>query len=360
MRVVVTGATGNLGSAFVCRALAEGHDVVAVSRRPPPGLLEQPRLHWVHADLSLPDGVAPVASALRGADALVALAWALQPMRDRGYQRRVNLAGTTVCLAAAAHAGVPQAVVASSVAAYSPGGGEELVDEGWPTGGVPGCGYSHDKSVLEGVLADLTRGAATLAPRRRTRVAWVRPALVGQRAAGAELLRYGLPLLTPRRLVRGSPVIGVDRRLRLQVVHADDVADALVRLVSHGGDGPYNLAAGAGLDAREVAAAFGARPVHVPWRVLRGAASLAWHARVGPLEPGWITMAHTVPAVSTARARSELGWVPHHDELSTLAELVDGMAGGVGTGSATLRPSRYADDVRRLVRQGPVSDRSRP
>jgi nucleoside-diphosphate-sugar epimerase len=191
-------------------------------------------------------------------------------------------------------------------------------------------------------------------------VAWVRPALVAQGAAGGELLRYGLPLLTPRRLLRRARLWGVDPDLRLQVVHADDVADAVLRIVDRGCEGPFNVVAGPGLDAAGIAGAFGARPLSVPWRVTRAAAEVAWRARLGPLDPGWITMAHTIPLASAGRARSVLDWAPRHDEFSVLRELARGMAVGAGADSVPLRPHHHTDDLRRLVRQGPVSDRPLP
>ena len=173
-------------------------------------------------------------------------------------------------------------------------------------------------------------------------------------------MRYGLPLLTPRRLLRHLPFFGADRGLRLQLVHADDVADALVRVLDQQAAGPFNLAAGPGLTPAEVAAAFRARPVPIPWKVTRAAASLAWGARVGPLDPGWITMAHTIPQVSTGRARAVLDWSPRHDGPSVLRELVDAMSDGAGAPSAPLRPHRHGEEIERLVRQGPLSDRPTP
>jgi nucleoside-diphosphate-sugar epimerase len=360
MRVVVTGATGNLGSALLRQCALQGHEVVGVARRVPDPSMARLAHRWVRCDLAWPEGADALAGALRGADALVHLAWALQPMRDRGYQRRVNLGGTSLCLAAAERAELPQVVLASSVGAYSPGRPPGPVDESWPTGGVPGCGYSQDKAALEAVLRDVLSPGGGAGRHAGTRVAWVRPALVGQWAAGGELLRYGLPLLTPRWLLGRLPWWALDRDLRLQVVHADDVADAVLRILDTGAEGPFNLVAEPVLGATEVAAAFGARPVHLPWRVSRAAAALAWWARVGPLDPAWITMAHTVPPASAARARTVLGWSPAHDAESVLRELARGMAAGAGAPSLPLRPRRHLDDVRRVVRDGPVSDRTHP
>ncbi|MEU7906179.1 hypothetical protein [Actinoplanes sp. NPDC049118] len=56
----------------------------------------------------------------------------------------------------------------------------------------------------------------------------VRPGLIFQRAAGTEIARYFAGPLLPAPLLRHQriPVVPAHPRLRLQAVHADDVADA--------------------------------------------------------------------------------------------------------------------------------------
>jgi UDP-glucose 4-epimerase len=78
MRVIVTGATGNVGTATL-RALSVDErvdEIVGIARRLPE--LRIPKVSWVAADVSRDDLVGP----LRGADALVHLAWLIQPSRD--------------------------------------------------------------------------------------------------------------------------------------------------------------------------------------------------------------------------------------------------------------------------------------
>src|SRR5215218_10384849 len=117
MRVVVVGATGNVGTSLL-RSLAnddEINSVVGLARRRPE--LSMPKVDWGEADISNSD----LAGHFRGADAVVHLAWLIQPSRDERTTRAVNVEGSARLLRAVAEAGVPKLVYASSVGAYSRG-----------------------------------------------------------------------------------------------------------------------------------------------------------------------------------------------------------------------------------------------
>src|SRR3954466_109996 len=132
MRVVVTGATGNVGTSVV-RALgadARVGEIVGISRRRPSW--QAPKTRWVQAD------VARDPLDFSGADAVIHLAWLIQPSRDEAELHRVNVEGSRRVFDAAAQAGVGALVHASSVGVYSPGPKDRSVDESWPRrGGEP-------------------------------------------------------------------------------------------------------------------------------------------------------------------------------------------------------------------------------
>jgi UDP-glucose 4-epimerase len=78
VRVVVVGATGNVGTSLL-GALSADPDVESVlglARRLP--RLRMPKVAWAVADITR-DELAP---RFRGADAVVHLAWAIQPSHD--------------------------------------------------------------------------------------------------------------------------------------------------------------------------------------------------------------------------------------------------------------------------------------
>ncbi len=70
--------------------------------------------------------------------------------------------------------------------------------------------------------------------------------------------------------------------------------------------GPFNLAAEPPVGRDDVAAALGARPVHIPSGVLRTLVDLSWRARLQHIDRGWLDMAFTVPLLDCSRAHSEL------------------------------------------------------
>ena len=117
MRVVVTGATGNVGTSVLSALAADEavDDLVAVARRTPAG--ELPGARFQSADVAESDLV----SIFRSADAVVHLAWLIQPGRDESTTSRVNRLGCHRVFDAVVEAGVPALVYASSVGAYSPG-----------------------------------------------------------------------------------------------------------------------------------------------------------------------------------------------------------------------------------------------
>jgi hypothetical protein len=109
-----------------------------------------------------------------------------------------------------------------------------------------------------------------------------------------------------------------------------------------------------------IAGVLGARSVHVPSSVLRALVSASWHARLQPVDPGWLDLGFAVPLMDTGRARRELGWTPQVDALAVLAETVSGMRDAASDRSPVLRPRSVAGQLARALRRGPVSRRQEP
>lgn len=342
MRVVVTGATGNVGTSVLESLAGEGQveEIVAVARRKPGRAW--PRTTFVAEDITQADLV-PI---LRGADAVVHLAWLIQPGRDESLTHRVNVLGSERVFRAALEAGVPALVYASSVGAYSPGPKDTLVDESWPTEGIRSSFYSRHKVAVERQLDRLER------ERPELRVVRMRPALIFKREAATEIRRLFAGPLLPRGLLRPGliPVVPDLPRLRFQVVHSLDVGDAYRRAVLSDARGAFNLAAEPPIGPSELAGILRARPVPVPARLLRAGAALTYSLHLQPSEPGWLDMALAVPLMDTSRARRELGWEPRHAAPDTLAELIAGIRSGGDFETPPLaRPTSGPARLRELV-----------
>jgi UDP-glucose 4-epimerase len=330
MRVVVTGATGNVGTSLV-KALADDPEissVVGLARRAP--RVAVPKVSWVEANVCSTE----LAPHFENADAVVHLAWLIQPSRDRETLRATNFAGSARVFDAVASAGVPALIYASSVGAYAPGPKDRRVDESWPTEGIESSFYARDKADVERLLDDFESAQPAV------RVVRLRPALIFKREAATGIRRLFAGPLLPNRLLdrRLIPLVPYLPRLRFQAVHSDDVADGFRLAIRQRVSGAFNLAAEPVLDPERLGSVLGARPLGLPWKALRGLVSASWRARLHPTPPGWLDMALAVPLMDTTRARDDLGWTPRHDADETLLELLEGLREGAGAPTPPLDP----------------------
>jgi nucleoside-diphosphate-sugar epimerase len=330
MRVVVVGATGNVGTSLLD---ALGTDdavetIVGLARRmpqgPPPSKVE-----WRSADVAHDD----LAPHFRGADCVVHLAWLIQPSRDRNQTWLVNVHGSSRVFDAVADAGVPALVYASSIGAYSPGP-KEPVDESWPTGGVRTSFYARDKSEVERRLDRFEDANPDV------RVVRLRPSLVFKRAMGTEVKRLFTGRWVPHPVIsrRTIPFVPDTPRLRFQVTHTDDVAQAYRLAIVGDARGAFNVAADPVLDPDELSRLLGKTKVRVPERVVRAVVAATWRARVQPTPEGWVDLALETPLLDATRARTELGWSASRSAGDALLELLDGFHEGAGAPTPPLRP----------------------
>jgi UDP-glucose 4-epimerase len=330
MRIVVTGATGNVGTS-VLRALAADarvDEIVGVARRLP--RWENPRTRWLQADVT----VSPLEPVLRDADAVIHLAWLIQPSRDERMLESVNVLGSRRVFEAAAATGTAL-IHASSIGAYSPGPKDRAVDESWPTEGVPSSFYARHKAACERALDRLEEQHPEL------RVVRLRPGLIFKREAAQEIRRLFAGPLLPSPLLRPGllGVLPVTDRLVLQAVHADDVAEAYrLAALDPGARGAYNVAADPVLSPGELGRLLRARPVRVPVSVLRAAVGVTWRGHLQPTPPGWLDMGLAVPVMDTRRAREELGWTPKRGAGEALLELLAGLRDRAGADTPPLAP----------------------
>jgi len=330
VRVAVSGATGNVGTSLVQALSADAsiEEIVGIARRRPS--LDVPRTRWVCADVARDD----LGDAFRDVDAVVHLAWLIQPSRDRGTTQTVNVEGSRRVFEAAAAAGARTLVYASSVGAYSPGPKDRRVDERWPTGGIRTSFYSRDKADVETILDDFERRHPTI------RVVRLRPGLIFKAEAASGVRRLFAGPLLPTALLhpRLIAVVPAMARLRFQGVHSLDVAQAYRLAVTRDVHGPFNVAAEPIIDSAELGRLLHARELPVSPRVLRRVVDLSWKLRLQPTPSGWLDLALGVPLMDVTRARDELGWTPTRSAGDALLELIEAMRRGDGLATAPLQP----------------------
>ncbi|TDC23590.1 NAD-dependent epimerase/dehydratase family protein [Streptomyces sp. 8K308] len=334
MRVVVVGATGNVGSALV-RALAGDPAVTSVlglARRTPDWSVA--KTSWESVDLRTERAAAELTECFRGADAVVHLGWMLQPARDPSLTWRANVLGTTRVLDAVAAAGVPTLVAASSVAAYSPGPKDRAVDESWPTHGWPESAYSREKAYVERLLDTFEFRSPD------TRVVRMRPGFLFSRESAAEQRRFFIGPLLFAPMVRPelSPVVPDLPGLRFQVLRTSDAADAYRRALTKPVRGAFNLAAEPVVDAALLARLFDARTLRLPRPVLRGALAAAYRGRLAPVPPQLLDALLRLPLMDCSRAADELGWRPRFGAEDALRDLIHGLRHRTGAHTPPLEP----------------------
>jgi len=198
MRVLVTGASGFIGSRLVRALLRAGHQVTAAGRRP------VERCDFIEADFAAVPPPAFWLPRLAGIDAIVN---AVGLLRESGAQtfEALHLRGPCALFEAAAQAGVRRIVQVSALGA----------DAGARSS------YHRSKKAADDFLLGQATVSATV----------VQPSLVyGEGGASARLFN-GMATL---------PLIALPGRgdQSVQPVHVDDLVEALVNLV----DDPHRLA----------------------------------------------------------------------------------------------------------------------
>ncbi|MGH4031161.1 NAD-dependent epimerase/dehydratase family protein [Actinomycetota bacterium Odt1-20B] len=331
-RVIVTGATGNVGTSVV-RQLADDPrvaSIVGLARRVPDW--SPPKTHWESADLADEGSLAEL---FRGADAVVHLAWRFQPARDPALTWRTNVLGGVRVLHAVAAAAVPALVHSSSVGAYSPGPKDRTVDESWPTHGWPEAAYCREKAYLERALDAFEQA------HREIRVVRMRPAFLFKEESASEQRRLFGGRFLSGQLARPHllPLLPDIPGLRVQTLHTDDAARAFVTAALGDARGPFNLAAEPALDAHVLGELFHSRSVPVPRKAARSALAAAYGLHLVPTSPQLFDAVLRLPLMDCSRARTVLDWQPRRTALEAVEEVLHGMREGSGAPTAPLHGS---------------------
>jgi UDP-glucose 4-epimerase len=337
MRIVILGATGNVGTSLI-QALVEDQQVdsiVGVARRRPDW--HPDKVSWVTADVRSSD-LAPI---FDGADAVIHLAWAFQPTHDPATTWRVNAVGSDRVFDAVARAGVPTLIYASSVGAYSPftstpSDDKPRVDESWPTHGWSPAAYCREKAYVERLLDRFEL------EHPRCRVVRMRPCFLFKPEAAPEQRRIFAGPLLPERLAGRLrlPAVPDLTGLAFQAMHTDDAAAAYSLALHSDARGAFNLAADPVVDAKTLTASLGGRAVHVPVTPVRLVLAGAWRARLAPADPDLFDFLLQMPLMDASRAHAELGWHPTQSSTDAIDAFRAGLRSGEGFPTPPLQRSK--------------------
>lgn len=302
LRVAVTGAAGSIGGKFVER-LAASDDVdgvVAFDARPV--AFDHPKIVSFQQDIRQ-----PMADVLRvyGVEAFVHLAFLLRPGRNREAVRRVNVGGTAQALRACQAAGVRRLVYLSSTTVYGPNPGDpQPYTEASPVRPVRGFQYAEDKAATELMLA------AFAADNPDTSVTVLR----GCPVMGPRSENFITEALRKPMLVK---VAGADPPM--QLLHEDDLQEALELCLLEPVPGLYNVTGEGTVAFSEVARAAGVRSIAVPAPLLAFVTQASWTLRLQSDSPAsGLAMVRWPWVASNEKLTRETGFRPRYTSREAL------------------------------------------
>jgi UDP-glucose 4-epimerase len=304
VRYLITGGSGYIGNrlAEVLGARDETEKIVNVDVKPPPGT--PPKTEFIQGDVRDSSAIRALLEQNQ-IDAVLHLAFLLNPIRDEAEMYDIDVNGTEAVLRAASEAGTPQVLVTTSVTAYGAWpDNPNPISEDWPVRGVKDFSYARDK-------AEADRLCQLWAVQHADRVMTiVRPAIVFGPGVDNFIIRGWTK-------ARFMPLID-GYEAHLQLVHNDDVADALILLIDKKAAGAWNVAADGTLPMKETAEMIGLKTKPMSLEKLKKQAKFAWRLHIPGVEapPGYVDFAAHDWVVSNDKLKS-LGWQPKYDTRET-------------------------------------------
>jgi UDP-glucose 4-epimerase len=303
MKYLITGGSGYIGGRLI-ELLTQQEDAEVVNLDLKPPAAQRPRTRFVQMDVR-DRGMRALIEAERP-DALVHLAFVLNPLRDEHTMYDIDVNGTDNVLTAASAAGIQQLLVASSTTAYGafPDNPVPLTEDD-PVRGLPGYEYARDKTEID----RLCQLWAARHPERLMTI--VRPTIVFGPNVDNYIVRFWstspfFPLLD-------------GRDADWQFVHEDDVVDAISRLLTERRAGIFNLTADGTIKLSECARLAGLKTRRMSTRLYRRIAKSAWALRLPRVEapPGQIDFLLYPWIASNEKIKAELGWTPRYTSRET-------------------------------------------
>lgn len=237
---------------------------------------------------------------LTGCDTLIHLAFIVgrpysMPLAEAAS---INLGGTWNTCKAAADAGIRKLVVSSSIAAYSTlPDNPEPVTEDTPLRGLYTDFYYNQHKHANEIWLDWLQLAFP-----RLIISRLRPCIVmgpNQSAATS--------YIQPNKIHYTSPGA---RKIRLQLVHEDDLASAFHAMVQNDLPGAYNVVGDDPDSLPDIAAAAGLQVVEIPGEMMLQAVTSSWESGATAFGPEWLGEGTLI--CSSAKLKSTGKWTPRY------------------------------------------------
>ena len=295
MKVLVTGASGYLGSQVVAALAARGDmTVTALDVREPAQRL--PGVVYERVDIRVPALDAIVAR--RSPEVVVHLASIVTPGKhsDRQFEYSVDVEGTRNLLQACVGHGVRRVIVSSSGAAY----GYYADNPDWlvetdPVRGNRSFAYAWHKRLVEEMLAHYRSSQPQL-----EQIVFRIGTILGATVRNQITDLFEKPRLLA---IQGSDSPFV-------FVHDQDVVAAMVQAVDSPVTGIFNVAGDGKLTLQEIAARLGKRRLVLPANVLRAALWLLHGLGLTQYGPEQLDFLRYRPVLSNRRLKEQFGYTP--------------------------------------------------
>jgi UDP-glucose 4-epimerase len=328
MKYVITGGSGYIGGRLTELLIAreETERVVNLDVRAP--AIPWPKTDFVSGDVRDRAGVRDLLEREQP-DALIHLAFLLNPIRDEGRMYDIDVNGTLAVLWAASDAGVEQVLVTSSASAYGAWPDNPVpIAEDHPVRGVPDFSYARDKAEADRVCqlwaADHPDRVMTI----------VRPCIV----FGPNVDNY---IARSWENTSFMPIMnGVEAEF--QLVHEDDVVTALTGLLDEKASGAFNLAGDGTMTWRESAELVGLKTREMSFKTVYRIYNLAWKLHAPNIEApaGNLHFLHHPWIVSNEKLKATTGWKPQYDTRETFEQTM--LAKGLMESTASVPPTTPA------------------
>lgn len=299
--VIVTGICGNFGK-IVARRLHRDHEVIGLDRRPFPARPKDITLFQI--DIRRKKAEDLFRKYQGKISALVHLGIMHDPRRGDEDHHTFNVVGTTQLLEYCARYQVPKVVVLSSANVYGP----RPENAQFLTEDTPLMGSQHFHAIRDLVSVDMI-SQSFFWKQPSTETVILRPVhIIGPlNNAPSNYLR----------LKRPPTVLGFDPMV--QLIHAEDVGEAISLALRPGVRGIFNLTGPGELPLSEVMRRLGKKTIPVPFPIARNALRAMWRWKFTSFPAPELDHIRFVCMVDGTRARREMGFSPKYSIDDTIA-----------------------------------------